>query len=168
MVKISQVIAVLEENETSYDFENESENEIYLDKASSQFIYVNKESLERVEDWSYEYSISKIKEIIDKENDDDLKLAFFVFNDDEQYLLFEDFVHDSTVIRAYIEQVNDEKVKSILEISFYGKGKYHRFKEILSIYDLFNDYYLFKDKYYYNASIKWCEDNNIKYLDDKK
>ena len=71
--------------------------------------------------------------------------------------------HDSEIIEEYINSVNNEKIQKELEFSFYGKGKYRKFKDTLARHNILDNYYKFREKYLKEIAIEWCNENKLEY-----
>ena len=122
------------------DFEH-----IVYDKQENDFIFIDSNIM----------SMAEYEEIIDKIDRDE---------EDRYYYLPSTYeFHDSEVIEEYIGNIKNEYIQEELEESFYGRGKYRRFRDTLRKYRIEDDYYNFREKYLKDMAIEWCKKNSIEY-----
>ena len=122
------------------DFEH-----IVYDKQENDFIFIDSNIM----------SMAEYEEIIDKIDRDEEGRYYYLPSTYE--------FHDSEVIEEYIGNIKNEYIQEELEESFYGRGKYRRFKDSLRKYRIEDDYYNFREKYLKDIAIEWCKENNIEY-----
>ena len=116
------------------------ENIIY-DKAENNFLFIS--------EFDSEYDL--VKKI---ENDEEVRYYFLP----SRYGF-----HDSEIIDEYIYNVDNDNIRNELDYSFYGRGKYRRFKETLRSFGIEEDYYKFRYNYLKNCAIEWCNKNSLEY-----
>lgn len=118
---------------------------IVYDKKDNNYIFIDLNVM----------SMQEYEEITDKIEEDEEETYYYL---PSSYVF-----HDSELIEEYIARIKNENIREELEVAFYGKGKYRRFKEILSGYKIEDEYYNFREEYLKNMAIEWCEKNNIEY-----
>ncbi len=75
-------------------------------------------------------------------------------------------INEYSIMRQFIETIEDVTLYNQLIISIQGKGAFRRFKDTCINYNIIDKWYKFKEKEYKKIAINWCLGNDIKYIDD--
>lgn len=151
-IKLSDVIDALEKQG--------DESFAYLDKRTGKFLVVAPTEFEAAEDnepleaypaWLRE-AVKAAKDILnDKENYFELPSQFDIY----EYGMMEKFAHS----------IKDNKISRVLQVSLQGPGAFGRFRDILDIFELKDDWYAFRSEAYRCIASEWCKKNNIRFED---
>ncbi len=74
------------------------------------------------------------------------------------------YIDEYTMMKEFIETVEDERLYNQLYISISGSGAFRRFKDTCINYDIIDDWYKFRDKRYKDITIEWCNRNKIEFI----
>ena len=75
-------------------------------------------------------------------------------------------INEYKIIEYFIKTIKDSQIKKQLLIVIKGNGAFRRFKDSCINFGIINDWFIFRDKAYYELAKEWCIWNNIEYDDD--
>jgi hypothetical protein len=133
------------------------ENSSYLNKRTGEVFTIGMEEmaaaeeelpLEDFERWQQEV-ILKAKEILDAEDYIPLPSKFDI--------------NDWEIMERFCDSVADPALGKMLNSAIRGGGAFRRFKEMISEYELVNQWYEYREEALREILIDWCENNGIDY-----
>ena len=143
------------------------ELEMIMDEASS---YLNKETGEVITIMNDELHATENCDDLEKYPEwqrDMIKMAADVFNNWENYVdLPSKFdVHEYNIMERFCLSIEDEEVSDSLYYAIKGSGAFRRFKDGIYRFDIADDWYRYRTEALREIAKKWCEDNEIEYVD---
>ena len=63
-----------------------------------------------------------------------------------------------------LEIIDQQKQNNLLS-AIKGKGAFRRFKDMINDFELETEWYSYRDERLKQIAIKWCQDNNINYIE---
>jgi len=72
-------------------------------------------------------------------------------------------INEYSMMKDFIETIDDAKLYNQLCIAINGSGAFRRFKDTCINFEIIEDWYKFRDKKYKEIAIEWCKDNSINY-----
>jgi hypothetical protein len=72
-------------------------------------------------------------------------------------------INEYDVIREFALDNPDKKIAEILLVSIQGSGAFRRFKDMLYIHGIEQEWYGYRNREYEKIAIKWCERHGIEY-----
>lgn len=76
-----------------------------------------------------------------------------------------DIINEYSMMERFALSVDDE-ISDYLQTAIKGRGAFRQFNDGVSRFGIEEDWYEFRDEKYKELAIDWCEDNNIRYVDD--
>jgi len=84
-------------------------------------------------------------------------------NDEYISIVVEPFSRD--MFLSFFLTIKNDTVKQMFFDKFHGSKKYRKVKDLFPRYHLLEAFYHYKDDYMLKIAEKWCNENNISYLD---
>lgn len=112
--------------------------------------YFNKKTNEILWFWNENQEYSTYHEEDEYNNDIIFMFDFFTKND---YDIMQDF----------ISTITDDSLKNELYSATRGKGSFNRFRSIIDLNGVTNDWYMFRDNEYKKIAKEWCTNNKIEF-----
>ncbi len=84
-------------------------------------------------------------------------------NDEYISIVVEPFSRD--MFLSFFLTIKNDTVKQMFFDKFHGSKKYRKVKDLFPRYHLLESFYHYKDDYMLKIAEKWCNENNISYLD---
>ncbi len=99
--------------------------------------------------------------------DDEIAIAGDIYENSSDYIELPDRfeINEYAMLEGFSISVKDEKASRLLQIAIKGSGAFRRFKEMLSELDLVQEWYSFRDEQYKEKAIKWCQINELEYVE---
>ncbi len=110
------------------------------------------------------YYVSKTNEIIIAEMMDEADFEF----DDLIMLPNQAEINEYDMMATFVETLKEDDKKKILTVALNGPGAFRRFKDCVYDLGINKDWFRYRDIEYKKIAIKWCQDNNLQYIDDYK
>lgn len=66
-------------------------------------------------------------------------------------------INEYTMLKKFINTIEDSKISEELTAAINGKGAFKRFKNICNYYKVIESWYEFRDKEYEKIAVKWCQ-----------
>lgn len=101
---------------------------------------------------------------------DDFEAAVEIIENEEDYIdisISED-IREYDIMEEFCYSYKDKEISKELCNSINGSGAFRRFKGILYDKGIDDQWYEFRDNKFVEKIIKWCEGNDIEYIDDTK
>lgn len=77
-------------------------------------------------------------------------------------------INEYQIMVDFIDTINNLEIKNNLQRLIQGKGAFRRFKDYCLEINIIQDWYDFKEEKYKEIAINWCEQNELKYKDDRE
>ncbi|MBO1511073.1 UPF0158 family protein [Metabacillus bambusae] len=147
--------AIIEEMEIQFE-----ESQTLLNSKTGEIIVVtsddlraaeNVESFDHLPDWQQENLMVANDVVENFENYIELPTKYEV----NEYEIMEDFCLT----------ISDQRKQDILLRSIKGKGAFRRFKDQIIDFEIEDHWYSYRDERFKEIAIKWCQDNNLNYID---
>lgn len=74
-------------------------------------------------------------------------------------------INEYEMIEDFCLTIHDEKMQRMLLITIGGKGAFRRFKDTIKEFEIEMDWYKYRDKRYKELAIRWCQNNNVEYIE---
>ena len=74
-------------------------------------------------------------------------------------------INEYKMMVGFAGGVKDQRASELLYVALNGKGAFRRFRDVLHLTGLTDEWYAFKHNAYVNAVREWCDDNKIPYED---
>ena len=145
--------------------------QISLKEVASEFDMIDDEyplffSTERYEFERYDPE-NEDDEDEEEYNEDDEDYVDFKYDRDEWISSPTKYdINEYRMMEDFIETISDKRKNELLSVAITGRGAFRRFKDTLHVVDLQDEWYSFKDDALIEIARRWCEDNNISYIDD--
>lgn len=75
-------------------------------------------------------------------------------------------INEYSMMKKFIETINDNILYNQLLIAIHGTGAFRRFKDTCINFNIIDNWYKFRNKKYKEIATEWCEKNLIGYEDD--
>ena len=86
------------------------------------------------------------------------------FEEDKYVCLPSSFdINEYSIMRRFVEDVQDSHKQELLSVALEGKGAFRRFKDTLYRVDMTDEWYAFKKQAFIEIAREWCEENEIPY-----
>ena len=72
-------------------------------------------------------------------------------------------INEYSIMEDFIDEIDNNEIKSELYDAIRGKGAFRRFKDTVRYLNIESKWYEFKANALKKLAIKWCVDNNISY-----
>ena len=122
---------------------------------------VNIEELVIIGEWTYKTYFNK----------ESYKISYF--NREKEGWLKVPFIYQDIIFEKFINTINKEDYKELLEIVYSTSGyyeleaKYDLYDRLLRENNLLDYFYSFRKSLYRELLIQWCNENNINYISEK-
>ncbi len=85
--------------------------------------------------------------------------------DENQYLLLpkKDGRKEYEMMRAFIDELDDEKLQHDLSDAIVQRGAFRQFRAVLQRHGMLNDWYAYKSQAYEQIVMDWCEELGLAY-----
>ena len=93
----------------------------------------------------------------DEEDDDEEELT-----DGYLFLPTQYEIHEYAMMEEFALDYPDKKSGMILLNSLRGQGAFRRFKDMLIILEIRDEWFQFQNQKYFEIAEKWCKDNHLK------
>ena len=152
-ILLSEIVDAIEmQDDLSSNYYHIPTNEL-LYITDEDFSYAESgDNLDEIPDWQLE-SVKNAKDII--ENDDYIELP----------TRFD--IHEYHIMQKFCLTIPGE-IGGMLNDCIQGSGAFRRFRENIYQFDIADDWYKYREKSYYQIAKKWCESNEIAFVDDRK
>ena len=77
-------------------------------------------------------------------------------------------INEYGMMEDFINQLPDGETKRSLGIAIQGKGAFRRFKDTAYQFGIQDDWFAFRDAAYHRVARRWCEENDIEYMQKVK
>ena len=128
----------------------------FLNIKTGEIVYVSDDELQSAED----------DELSDWELDD-VSAAIDILENEADYIeLPTQFdINEYHMITTFCHSVEDSQIRSQLLAAVRGKGAFRRFKDLITQYEIEDEWYAYRDKCYREIAIRWCQNNGIEWAD---
>ena len=72
-------------------------------------------------------------------------------------------INEYSIMKDFINVINNNEIKGELYDAIRGKGAFRRFKDTICYLNIESKWYEFKANALKKLAIEWCEENNISY-----
>jgi hypothetical protein len=138
------------------------ESHSYLNKKNGEVVLIGYEEMQAAEDDEpiedfpeWQQDLVRIAKEIEAETGDYIELPTKF--DINEYRIMEDFCWS----------IEDEKTREILCSSIKGSGAFRRFKDVIHIYEIADNWYKYRNEALKQITIAWCQEKGIKFEDNK-
>ncbi len=151
-VKLKDIMEELEiQFEESRSFLYIKTGEIVLVTSEDLRAADDEEPFDHLVDWEQENREIAIDVVENFENYKELPTIYDV----NEYKIMEDFC---------LEIIDQQKQNNLIS-AIKGKGAFRRFKDMINDFELETEWYSYRDERLKQIAIKWCQDNNINYIE---
>jgi hypothetical protein len=148
-VKLKGIIEAIEiQSEEHSSYLNKRTGEVFTIGMEEMAAAEEELPLEDFEPWQQEV-ILKAKEILDAEDYIPLPSKFDI--------------NDWEIMERFCDSVADPALGKMLNSSIRGGGAFRRFKEMITEYELVDQWYEYREEALMEILIDWCENNGIEY-----
>jgi len=145
-VPLKKIIEAMEIQSDSFTF--------YLSMASGKMVMVTDEACGAIEEG----------EKIDPATGEPLDEVREAISSDDYIPIPDQFeIDEYRMMERFARSVPDRKTSEALSISLQGSGAFRRFKDMIWILDVAEDWFEFRDREYAEIAITWCEEHKIEY-----
>jgi hypothetical protein len=146
---------IIEEMEIQFE-----ESRSLLNIITGEIVLVTSEDLRAVEDekpfdhlpeWEQENRMIAMDVVDNFENYIELPTKYEV----NEYEIMEDFCLT----------ISDQRRQDLLLRSIKGKGAFRRFKDQIIDFEIEDQWYSYRDERFKQIAIKWCQDNNLNFIE---
>ena len=74
-------------------------------------------------------------------------------------------VNEYEIMEDFCLTISDQRKQDILLRSIKGKGAFRRFKDQIIDFEIEDQWYSYRDERFKEIAIKWCQDNNVNYIE---
>lgn len=74
-------------------------------------------------------------------------------------------VNEYEIMENFCQTVSDQRKQDSLLRAIRGKGAFRRFKDKIIDLEIENQWYLYRDEHFKQIAIKWCQENNINFIE---
>lgn len=151
-VKLKEIIEEMEiQMEESRSLLNINTGEIVLVTSKDLVAAEEERPFDHLPDWERENRIIAIDVVEHFENYLELPTKYEI----NEYEIMEDFCLT----------VSDQRKQDSLLLQIRGKGAFRRFKDKILAFELEEQWYSYRDERFKKIAIKWCQNNNINYIE---
>jgi hypothetical protein len=152
-VKLSEIVGEMDlQHEQATSYLNKKTGEVVLLIDEEWLTDEEEESSEELPEWQREVLMVKKDILQNRENYTELPSKVEI----NEYGIMEDFC------RSFEDQRISEKLSGAIK----GRGAFGRFKDNIVRLGIEDRWYKYKDEALKRIAIKWCEENNIDYIDE--
>ncbi|WHY58326.1 UPF0158 family protein [Peribacillus simplex] len=151
-VKLKDIIEELEiQFEESQSFLNIKTGEIIFVTSNDLRAAEDDEPFDHLPDWQQE-NLRGANDVVENfENYIELPTKYDV----NEYEMMEDFCLT----------VSDLRKQNTLLLEIKGKGAFRRFKDKIIVFEIEDQWYLYRDERFKQIAKEWCQDNNVNYIE---
>ena len=146
MVPLSVIYRGIESIDQEYSYYYNSKNREVISVPDMDYGYTE----------IFEFDRERMQEI--EEDEENRFIPMPSYRDLREYELMEDF----------IGEMNDKAYAELLATAIQGKGAFRRFKDMLISRGMIEEWFQYKEQFYWRVARRWCEENGIPYFDDSK
>lgn len=74
-------------------------------------------------------------------------------------------INEYDIMEEFCLSISDQRKQDILLRSIKGKGVFRRFKDKVIDLGIAEQWYGYRDDFFKQIAIKWCQDNNVNYIE---
>ncbi|MCL2161823.1 MAG: UPF0158 family protein [Betaproteobacteria bacterium] len=135
---------------------------VYLEDVAGEMEMINNES-------SIFYNMETGEFVFYSEHYSDEAIDLDEFEEDKYVCLPSQFdIDEYSIMRKFVEDVEDARKQELLSVALEGKGAFRRFKDTLHRVDMTDKWYAYKTQAFIEIAREWCEENGIPYKDKKR
>jgi hypothetical protein len=146
---------IIEEMELQFE-----ESRSLLNVKTGEIVLVTSEDLRAAED-------EKPLDHLPEWEQEKIKTAIDVVENFENYIelptKYE--INEYEVMEDFCIKVSDKHKQDVLLRAIKGKGAFRRFKDQIIDFKIEDQWYTYRDERYKQMAIKWCQRNNINYVE---
>lgn len=100
--------------------------------------------------------------------DEDVELAKKIENNEEKYVALPSKrdINEWEIMRDFCYSIEDDDKSQELLNAIHGKGAFRYFKDTIARMGIREDWFKFRDQKIKQKIVKWCERNDVDYIDD--
>src|SRR6056297_131309 len=137
------------------------ESNYYYSKKDGKVYFITEDELRAADDYE------DIEDFPDLQQDN-IKIAEDILWSFDYIKLPDNFdINDYEIMEDFCLSLEDKNLRDIMYNSIQGRGAFSRFKDNIHKYGIADDWYDFQEDVYIQIAKDWCEENNIKCVEEK-
>jgi hypothetical protein len=138
---------------------------ILVNKKTGEIVTVSSDNLRDIEDGEIEPPYTDYQDWEKEE----LKLCEEIIDNYDNYVEIPSKydINEYEIMEDFCYSIEDNKLSNKMCQAISKRGAFRRFKDNIRYYDLEEDWYKFKEERLKEIAIKWCEDNDLEYEENK-
>ena len=139
------------------------ESRVFLNKETGEIITVSTKELSIAEDSEEDDDFSEYPDW----QQDSIKEALDVVANGENYEELPDKfeINEYEIMEEFCESIGNERISDALYSAIRGRGAFRRFKDSVFRFGMEEDWYRFREETLRDIAVRWCEGNEIEYID---
>lgn len=132
----------------------------YVDKETGEVLNFTHEELVAAED------DEPLDDFPDWQRESIQKAIKIIYEDNAPSLPTKWDIHEYRIMENFCYSIEDERISDSLFRAIRGRGAFRYFKDTIYRFGIQDDWYKYRYEAFKEIAIRWCEDNNIEYIDD--
>ena len=132
----------------------------YIDKETGEVINFMHEELVAAED------DKPLDDLPEWQRESIQKAIKIIYEDSAPSLPTKWDIHEYRIMENFCYSIEDERISDSLFRAIRGAGAFRYFKDTVYRFGIQDDWYKYRYEAFKEIAIRWCEYNNIEYMDD--
>jgi hypothetical protein len=97
-----------------------------------------------------------------------IKTAKDLIEDEDNYIRITSKydINEYEIMQNFCLSISDQRISDELYYSIKGRGAFRRFKDLIKIFGIDNDWYQYREEAIKQIAVDWCNENGIVYVID--